>query len=925
LKNQTQLKAQLLIIFFLSGITGLAYQISWIRQISLIFGSTVSAISSVTAIFFAFIALGSWLIGKTKSNSASLFSRVQLSIAVLGILTIPLFYIFQTVTTMVYPSIAETIFLPIYRVLAIALVLAPAATAIGATFPLMVDLFPSKDDNESGRFGVVYAINSFGALIGVLITALFLMERVGNLYIVIFAAVINIGISVWVKAKISVDNNKEVIEANHSNNKVVLSTPLLLFFLIGFTGVSVQIVWTRFISLILHNTVYTYSITIAAAIGGIALGAALGTKFGKNTKAPFTVAGVLLLLSATFTSFALLLPAEIWFNLRASTSLVFKISIISALIATATLFSGAAFPILYKALSPQKDLARSTSASIMVFNSVGGVLGSLITLLILIPTIGLLGSIISILSLFLLIGVLSFKAEKGNYIKWIFILLPILPLLFWIGNSDGFTAKYAKGAGKILYLNEGKQSTVAVVEYGDLKVMEVDGLWQGESVKNQRIMAAHIPMLLSEGADNVLVVGAGTGATAKRFIQYDIDSLHLVNIDKAIFDAAEKKFDASWMNSEGVKKIVADGRSYLAYTDSKYDLISLEISQSNKPYSTSFYTKEFYKSVNRTLTDDGLVCQLMPVASFTSNQFRSVIKTFINQFPNSQLWYNRREYLLVGYKEEVATLDTDFVKKWLSKNTEVFKDLEYSYWGGQSYNLNRIDVLTANYLVGPDNLKKLAESGEVYSHAIPALEYETAREQNAQPFIDELRPYLSSFSEVQPIASNPKISQSLNFIRDLNLKDIIAAPLLRQYRKGENYAFLDAANKQNPFNLDVLKEMGKANFRNGNELEALNYLMKASKLDPKDGSISRDIGTLYLKNKNFDMATSSFLMAIDADSTDYIAHHNLAMTLIEGRNYSLALKHFTIAAEINPNYTIAVESRDRLKEALKKMETGNEN
>ena len=50
--------------FFLSGFAGLVYEIAWIRRAALIFGSTTWALSTVLAVFFAGLALGSWLVGR---------------------------------------------------------------------------------------------------------------------------------------------------------------------------------------------------------------------------------------------------------------------------------------------------------------------------------------------------------------------------------------------------------------------------------------------------------------------------------------------------------------------------------------------------------------------------------------------------------------------------------------------------------------------------------------------------------------------------------------------------------------------------------------------------------------------------------------------------------------------------------------------
>src|SRR5499427_6793053 len=53
----------LLGLFFLSGISGLLYEVAWTRMLHLLFGDTVLAVSTVLASFMAGLALGSFWAG----------------------------------------------------------------------------------------------------------------------------------------------------------------------------------------------------------------------------------------------------------------------------------------------------------------------------------------------------------------------------------------------------------------------------------------------------------------------------------------------------------------------------------------------------------------------------------------------------------------------------------------------------------------------------------------------------------------------------------------------------------------------------------------------------------------------------------------------------------------------------------------------
>ena len=57
------------LIFIFSGASGLIYQVIWMRQLTLIFGSTVFATSTVLTAFMAGLALGSYYFGRKIDES----------------------------------------------------------------------------------------------------------------------------------------------------------------------------------------------------------------------------------------------------------------------------------------------------------------------------------------------------------------------------------------------------------------------------------------------------------------------------------------------------------------------------------------------------------------------------------------------------------------------------------------------------------------------------------------------------------------------------------------------------------------------------------------------------------------------------------------------------------------------------------------
>ena len=62
--KKVSVKLIIFLLFILSGISGLIYEVVWTRLLTLTFGNTVYAVSAVLSSFMAGLALGSFLIGR---------------------------------------------------------------------------------------------------------------------------------------------------------------------------------------------------------------------------------------------------------------------------------------------------------------------------------------------------------------------------------------------------------------------------------------------------------------------------------------------------------------------------------------------------------------------------------------------------------------------------------------------------------------------------------------------------------------------------------------------------------------------------------------------------------------------------------------------------------------------------------------------
>src|SRR5438477_9183424 len=179
-------KAALLysILFFLSGATGLVYELLWVRVLYQSFGSTIQSVTTVVAAYMGGLGLGAWLVGRITDRSprpAVLYGKLEIAIGVFGIIS-PLVL---GLAHWIYLGTAGALALGSAASVALrfglaALVLLIPTTLMGGTLPALTKGFMGVErDRLQTSLGRLYALNTLGAVVGTALAGFFLIERVG--------------------------------------------------------------------------------------------------------------------------------------------------------------------------------------------------------------------------------------------------------------------------------------------------------------------------------------------------------------------------------------------------------------------------------------------------------------------------------------------------------------------------------------------------------------------------------------------------------------------------------------------------------------------------------------------------------------------------------------------------------------------------
>jgi spermidine synthase len=438
-----------LLCFFASGTSGLVYQVVWVRELVLVFGATTFAVSTVLTAFMGGLALGSFYFGRRSERLARplrLYGLLEIGIGIYG-LAVPL--IFAALPVIYHPIwrwLQLSFFtLSLVRFFFAALVLILPTALMGATLPVLATYY-ARDDHHIGlRVGSLYALNTFGAVIGAAVTGFALIPLLGMHATTATAAAINITLGL-VALRISrleesatpvshagasglksrnAETPKETVAAAPASRKkepaaeLARSKPaatdnlgrraliavLVSFAVSGFIALAYEVIWSRVLALIIGSSVYAFSIMLTTFLIGLAAGAAVVSRFADRIRRP-VMAFAVIEIGVGITSF---IGAHLFNDLpyvfvqlyriigsHSFTVLLFARFLISALVMIGpTLLLGALFPLVVRIISTSTTARASgrTVGEAYAANTIGAIVGSFASGFILIPFLGLLGSL----------------------------------------------------------------------------------------------------------------------------------------------------------------------------------------------------------------------------------------------------------------------------------------------------------------------------------------------------------------------------------------------------------------------------------------------------------------------------------------------------------------------------------------------------
>ena len=261
-------RAIILLCFFLSGAAGLIYQVAWAKSLTLIFGSTVYAVTIVLAVFLGGLALGSDLIGRWGERwqyPILLYALLELVVAALGALSLAnLVSICAFTSTLFLGSKIRARCAGALRFLAVALVLFPIHVSDGGTSAGPCSRTWNTGNALRGRVSRLYWVNTSGAVAGALAAGFWLLPVTGGRRTVLTAAALNLLAGIVAFECVEEKGPLEPRPRGARDPETVAPRRLLLaaFAIVGATAMAYEIAWTRLLTIMFGNSTYAFTVML---------------------------------------------------------------------------------------------------------------------------------------------------------------------------------------------------------------------------------------------------------------------------------------------------------------------------------------------------------------------------------------------------------------------------------------------------------------------------------------------------------------------------------------------------------------------------------------------------------------------------------------------------------------------------------------
>jgi spermidine synthase len=763
-----------LILFFVSGVAGLVFEVTWAKYLALFLGNTAHAHILVLAVFMGGLSLGNYLFGRIadgKVHRLRLYGLLELFVSLAGF-TYPWYFV---LLSSLYLRLATSSaaegggwLVAVAKVgLCIASVL-PATVAMGGTFPLLARLCSTSMKDVPRALGHLYFANTLGAALGAL-TAGFVLIPLLGLDSSVYAASSTLLVVGAIAVSLSPAFQDHVAAVSPTGEVRALplaqearpeGAPLsLIVSLAGLSGavnMLYEVAWTRALTLFLGSSTYSFSLMLTSFLAGIALGGIAYVSLAARWQRPLGIfagaqlaTGLVLVLSIPlyqripyYYSVAIHLVSDEQLGFLAYQLVIFALGTL-VMIVPAVLM-GITLPAMSAASAGAVESLGTSVGTVFAYNTLGTILGTVAGGLFLIPELGLEKTFVVGTALTMGIGVLALASVRSVRALpavpltvacvCAFLILSLLMRSPWDPRVlakgefrnpsvgfDSFDAYRESLDDQVLYHRDGVNTTVTVLRDGDSIYLKVNGKTDASTKGDlsTQLLLGHLPALLHTGARNAAVIGFGSGITAGALTLHGLASIDIFEIAQEVIEASEifAPYNHNVMANPSVRVHVRDAREAFMVSGKKYDIIVSEPSNPWMAGVSSLFTREFFEATYGSLADHGVMLQWFHDYAMTDDLALLILKTIREVFPKVTVWgVSQSDIFIAAFKDVDGAPDYQAMEARV-RDPQIAADLR-SVYIRDLYGLLALQLLSPNKVDG-----LLADVSRINTDRMPILEY----------------------------------------------------------------------------------------------------------------------------------------------------------------------------------------------------------
>ncbi len=745
-------------VFFLSGGSGLAYQLVWFKRFAHVWGSSSLAFAAVGASFLFGLGLGAALIGRVADRVRSPLRAYGLCELSIGLLALVIPY---EIAALVGASVGLHASLPARPLLRFGtefgvtlLVIGPPCVLMGGTLPLLIRQLTLREGSLDQATAWLYAVNTFGAALGCYLTGFHLLPWLGLLATNQLAAAINLAIGSLSLVASRGAAVRRLAGPAPSPSAAPPAAPterlgglLTAALLSGGAALVLEMTWSRQLALVLGGSTYAFTATLFVVLVGIALGSLIFHLWvrpvASSDAVPLVVIGVLvastLLGKALLPALSLFVAADGVRALRGDAfwNGLLSVGVSAALEAVPAVCMGLLFPLFVHLTRSSAARVGEAVGRIYAWNTLGSILGASATAIVLFPWIGTAGALALAAALYTL-SLLAIWPWRSAGARWrgavaavaggVIVAALARPLdprvtnlgLYLYGDPARDYAALAPGADWTaaivpLFFREGASTNVFVHDVpGRARSLRLNGKVDASTGPDMltQLGAAYLPRFLAPDARDVLVIGFGSGATPGASLLFPDTHVTACELEPAVYEAAS--YFAAFNHRPHERTdgrfdmVFGDGRTAIQGSWQPYDLI---ISEPSNPWLagvSNLFTREHFRAVREHLREGGLLAQWVQTYNFTTRDYAMILRTVRSELPyvgvltfaggaDTVVLASGRPILpdAAGLQRLQDTIDA----------TPAIRD-DLDRWFGTS---DARQLLLLHYALGPDQLAALVE------------------------------------------------------------------------------------------------------------------------------------------------------------------------------------------------------------------------